>query len=344
VVNSAWTFTPRSPLSNASHTVTATQAAAGGPSSTAATDTFILSGGSGGSSVTTLFSGIRDPDNYPPENALAVSASNVVMAESSYIEWTNLSGGAAVTEFLYTLFGSLPASQTNSLLDARVVYDSVNQRFVVMAENLSGSTVSTIDIAVSKDSIPADGWNVSSTNSELTIGGSTTQSDLPSLSVDGTNIYVSAGQYGSTFAGTEEWVFSDAGIYTGGALNTITTNLASPDSGVVSNVSDTNGNTYYVSAANPSGSQTVLNLQVYNSGTNTFNSTNTISLGNSDQGASPNDYIVAQQGTSLPLDARDSRIAMPRLYERLCLWRQRNPAFGLQRPGDRVVQDRCEQS
>src|SRR3984957_14362148 len=42
VVNSAWSFTPPSPLSNASHTVSATQAAAGGPSSTAATDTFTV--------------------------------------------------------------------------------------------------------------------------------------------------------------------------------------------------------------------------------------------------------------------------------------------------------------
>ena len=97
-----------------------------------------------------------------------------------------------MTESLYTLFGSLPASQTNSLLDARVAYDSVNQRFVIMAENLSGSTVSNIDMAVSKNSNPSDGWNVGSANSELLIGGSATQSDLPSLSVDGTNIYVSA--------------------------------------------------------------------------------------------------------------------------------------------------------
>ena len=37
-----WTYTPTSALSNASHTVTATQAAAGGPSSTAASDTFTV--------------------------------------------------------------------------------------------------------------------------------------------------------------------------------------------------------------------------------------------------------------------------------------------------------------
>ena len=42
VVSGAWSFTPTSALSNASHTITATQAAAGGPSSTAASDTFTV--------------------------------------------------------------------------------------------------------------------------------------------------------------------------------------------------------------------------------------------------------------------------------------------------------------
>ena len=42
VANGAWSFTPTVALSNASHSVTATQAAAGGPSSTAATDTFTV--------------------------------------------------------------------------------------------------------------------------------------------------------------------------------------------------------------------------------------------------------------------------------------------------------------
>ena len=40
--NGSWSYTPASPLSNASHTITATQAATGGPSSAAATDTFTV--------------------------------------------------------------------------------------------------------------------------------------------------------------------------------------------------------------------------------------------------------------------------------------------------------------
>ncbi len=98
VVNSAWTFTPTTPLINGSHTIAATQAAPGGQNSSAAADTFTVNlNGAGGSTVKTSFSGITDPNNYPPENALAVGPGFVVMAESSDVEWTNLTGGSAVT-------------------------------------------------------------------------------------------------------------------------------------------------------------------------------------------------------------------------------------------------------
>jgi hypothetical protein len=304
-----WSYTPTSPLSNGGHTITATQAATGGASSAPATDTFtvnVSSGGGGGSSVNAKFSGISDPNNYPPENGLAVSASYVLMAESSKIEWTNLTGGAAVNLSMYTLFAALPAAQRNSLLDARVAYDSVNQRFVVMAENL-GSSASNIDIAVSKDSNPNDGWYVGSVNSLLTINGSATFADMPYLSVDGTNVYVSENQYGSTLVGTQEWVFSDSGIYTGGALQVVKTNLAPASQGNARNVSDGAGNTYYVSIV-PSGGQSLLTVQTYNAGTNTFNTATTLALGNSDQGPGSSTYTVAQLGTSLLLNAYDARI------------------------------------
>lgn len=306
----SWTYTPTTPLANGVYTLTATQAAPSGPSSTAATDTFTVLVGSdatGGSIINTLFSGISDPNNYPPENALAVGPSYVVMAESSKIEWTNLTGGAAVNQSLYSLFGSLPSSQRNSLLDARVAYDSVNQRFVVMAENL-GSNESNIDIAVSKDSNPNDGWYVGSANSLLTINGSVTYADMPYLSVDGTNIYVSENQYGSGLAGTQEWVFGDSGIYSGGELTTVASQVAPASQGNARNVSDGNGNTYYVSAM-PTSGQTVLTFQTYNSATNSFNTATSIPLGDSDKGSSSSDYTVAQAGTSLLLDAYDSRVA-----------------------------------
>ena len=60
-----------------------------------------------GSSVTASFSGISDPTNYPPQNALAVGPQYIVTAESSRYEVTNLTGGAATTGSLFSLFSSL---------------------------------------------------------------------------------------------------------------------------------------------------------------------------------------------------------------------------------------------
>jgi hypothetical protein len=52
-----------------------------------------------------------------------------------------------------------PLATTGGLYNPRVVYDRVNQRFVVsMDYGASGATVSSINIAVSKDSNPNDGW------------------------------------------------------------------------------------------------------------------------------------------------------------------------------------------
>jgi len=298
-------YTPPTPLINGSHTITATS----GASSAAVTDMSNVNlSGAGGGTMTTSFSGITDPTNNPPENALAVGPSYVVMAESSKIEWTNLSGGAAFTESLYTLFSPLGASATNSLLDARVVFDSVNQRFVVMAENL-GTNLSNIDIAVSKDANPNDGWYVGSFNSLLTINGDvTTYADMPYLSVDGKNIYVSENQYGTSKEGTQETVFSNS-IYSGGALTVVASQVAPASVGNARNVTGANGLTFYVSNA-PASGQDVLTIQNFDNTTSTFGAAaTTINLGNSDQGASAADYTVAQKGTSLLLDAYDSRIA-----------------------------------
>ncbi|MDX8489944.1 phosphoesterase, partial [Mesorhizobium sp. VK2B] len=185
--------------------------------------------------ITTQFSGISDTSSDPPHNALAVGPSYIVMAEGSRIEWTNLSGGAANLQSVYQFFGSLGSTAANALFDPRAVYDSVNNRYVVTMDNIgSNGAISNIDIAVSKDSNPNDGWYFYSLNTSLTINGQLTAADQPILSLDGTNIYITAPQYDvnvSGFAGTEEWVISDTagtggGLYNGGTMTVVASQLA----------------------------------------------------------------------------------------------------------------------
>ena len=143
--------------------------------------------------ILTSFSGISDPGNYPPENALAVGPESIVTAESVPYEVTNLSGGAATTGSQFQLFSSLGPTLDNSVFDTRTAYDSSTGRFVLIANNLQpGGTATNIDIAISKDSNPADGWFVGSID---TSNGGTTQSDMPCLSVNGGNICITAPEF-----------------------------------------------------------------------------------------------------------------------------------------------------
>ncbi|TYL96787.1 hypothetical protein FXB40_10780 [Bradyrhizobium rifense] len=264
------------------------------------------------SSIQTLFSGPSTTSNYPPHNGLAVGSNFVVMIEGSLIEWTNLAGGSPTQQSVYSFFSSL--SPTGGLFDQRVVYDSVNQRFVAMMEYLApNGTTTAMDIAVSKDSNPNDGWNFSQLNTTVTINGQLTDSDRPMLAVDGSNVYITAPQYNinvSGFAGTENWVISDTagaggGIYGGGTLSVTASEAMPSTQRIFAVAAGNNGKTYYASDFS-SGGQILVALQTYDKATNTFSTTNTIALGNIDQGGS---YTVQQQGTSLLLDAVDNRIA-----------------------------------
>ncbi len=165
------------------------------------------------SQIDTIFSGISVSSSDVPHNALAVGPSYVVTAEASRIEWTNLTGGATTIQSVYSFFSSLGSTATNALFDPRAVYDPINQRYIVTIDNIgSNGAISNIDIAVSKDSNPNDGWYFASLNSSLTVNGQLTGADTPVVSVDGTNIYVTAPQYNvntSGWQGTALWVIGD---------------------------------------------------------------------------------------------------------------------------------------
>ena len=264
------------------------------------------------SQIQTSFSGPSDTSTYPPHNGLAIGTNFVVMIEGSLIEWTNLTGGSPTQQSVYSFFSSL--SPTGGLFDQRVVYDSVNQRFVAMMEYLApDGTTSNMDIAVSKDSNPNDGWTFSQLNTTVTIGGQSTDFDRPTLAVDGSNVYILASQYNinvSGYAGTENWIIGDTagaggGIYGGGTLSVTASEAMPSTQGIFAVASGNNGKTYYASTFT-SGSQVAVALQTYDKATNTFSTTSTIALGNIDQGGS---YTAQQQGTSLLLDAGDNRIA-----------------------------------
>ncbi|HEY5204599.1 MAG TPA: alkaline phosphatase family protein, partial [Roseiarcus sp.] len=256
------------------------------------------------SSVTTSFSGISDPNNYPPENALAVGPQFVLTAESVPYEVTDLSGGAAITKSQFQLFSSLGPILDNSVFDTRAAYDSSTGRYVMIANNLQpGGTSTNIDIAVSRDSNPADGWYVGSID---TSQGGTVQSDMPYLSVSNGNIYITAPNYSNgPFVGTGEWVVSENSVISG-STQVAASNTTPASDAIMRGVAGANGKTYYLGAYSDAR-ETALTYQTYDPA-NGFSATQTLFLGTSDVGGGGNDFTAAQLGTNLTLDAGDSRV------------------------------------
>jgi len=302
-------------LANGSHAI-AIQATdgAGNISGSPASYNWTIATAAAVAQIETQFSGPSVTSTYPPNNGLAVGPNNVVMMEGSRIEWTNLAGGSPTLQSVYTFFSPLGSTAASSLNHPRAVYDSVNQRYIVIMDNsASGHTISNIAIAVSKDSNPNDGWYFSSLNTSLTINGQLTSADSPTVSVDGSNIYITATQYNvnvSGTAGTEAWVIgktagAGGGIYNGGAPTVVASQLLPSNQNIFKLVAGNNGKTYYASTYSPGGSQVVVALQTYDTASNTFGPSSTISLGNIDQGGA---YTAQQLGTSLLLDASDKRL------------------------------------
>jgi hypothetical protein len=290
---------------DATRTITWTATSAG-TTSTPVASTINVAAPPASAVVATLFSGLSDPTNSPPHNALAVGPGNIFMAETTHYEITDLTGGAATTGSLYTLFSSLGSTLDNALLDPRAAYDSSTGRFVVIADNLQpggGSFRTNVDIAVSRDSNPADGWYFASIDTSI---NGTAQSDMPYLSVGGGNIYITAPENldAGGFGGTGQWVLSESSVVTGSVAPA--SYLSAPANFITRNVAGANGVTYYLSA-HSTGSKTNLSYQSYNPATG-FSSVQTIALNNSDVGPGSGVFTAQQAGTSLTLDVGDSRI------------------------------------
>ncbi|TYL83074.1 Ig-like domain-containing protein [Bradyrhizobium cytisi] len=260
-------------------------------------------------SVTLSFSGLSDLTNTPPQNALAVGPNYIFTAETTHYEITDLSGHPIVSNgSLHSLFSPLGATLDNNLLDARATYDSSTGHYVVIADNFqpgTGNFATNIDIAVSIDSNPNDGWYLASID---TSNGATTQSDMPHLSVSNGKIYISAPEFIDAGGGYNngEFVVNESSVIAAGnhAITPDASTIVSGAGGIMRNIAGDNGVTYYLGAYS-TARQTALTYQTYDP-THGFSGTQTLYLGDADVGGSNN--TAAQLGTTKTLGIGDGRI------------------------------------
>jgi len=137
----------------------------------------------------------------PPDNALAVSATDVVMAENNVIEITDRTGSVLLgPESTSTFFGSVASGY--SLTDPRALVDPVSGKFIVTSDALTTSssgavTGSAVVYAISNTTDPvAGGWTFGQVNTTYLINNVATWGDQPTISSNGGYLDITTAQFG----------------------------------------------------------------------------------------------------------------------------------------------------
>src|SRR5580693_6406235 len=182
VSNSAWSYTPTSPLSNASHTVTATQAASGGPSSTAATDTFTVNVQTAPAAPTIASPANGSTDTTTAEPMISgggVSGDTVTIS----IDGTQV-GTALVSNSAWSYTPTSPLSNASHTVTATQA-----------ASGGPSSTAATDTFTVNVQTAPAAptiaspaSGSTDTTTTEPVISGGGVSGDTVTISIDGTQV------------------------------------------------------------------------------------------------------------------------------------------------------------
>ena len=182
VVNSAWSYTPTTPLSNASHTISATQAASGGPSSIAATDTFTVAVPTAPAAPTIASPANGSTDTTTTEPVISgggVSGDTVTIS----IDGTQV-GTALVSNSAWSFTPTLPLSNASHTISATQA-----------ASGGPSSTAATDTFTVALPTAPAAptiaspaNGSTDTTTTEPVISGGGVSGDTVTISIDGTQV------------------------------------------------------------------------------------------------------------------------------------------------------------
>src|SRR6266567_2878562 len=252
--------------------------------------------------VSNLISGPANTDNatlngywvIPPDNALAVSVTDVLMAENNVIEIASRTGTVLLSpESTATFFASVDAGY--SLTDPRALVDPVSGKFIVTSDaltlNAAGAvTGSAVVYAISNTTDPiTGGWTFGRVNTTYLINGQATWADQPTIASNGSYLDITSAQFGVS-----------SGQYVDNAVTIIPLSGGATTAYNLGNAAD------YRPVAVAEGDYFVgytgngLSILYNPNGTNTFTSSS-MSLGSIDVGNGS--FTAPQLGSSVLLDA-----------------------------------------
>jgi hypothetical protein len=284
----------------------------------------------------------------PPDNSGTAGPNHVVNVINDLIQWFTKAGTNQMTESLASFFTSLspltvPGSGVSALFDPKVVFDTYNNRFIVVTlEHVDTGTAAQNDsrilLAVSQTSDPNGGWFFTAVNSALSISGHSCWLDYPGLAIDSTAIYVTGNMFAfasdstpGAFEGSRCLIVSKSGFFTGGSptsavfydpsvLAALPGNAFTLQPSIMYGTTPGSTGTFLVNSGWVSGATDFLSvIRVDNplaspTFTNTF-----ISLGDIHNGTVAFPGPVPQSGTATGVDGGDQRI-LSAVWRNNTLW------------------------
>lgn len=140
-------------------------------------------------SIFRSYTGFSDSKYTPPDNTVAVNNDGmVVSAMNSNLRIYRYSGQLAKVNSFADLFRAQFPQFKATYYDPRVIYDSGNDRFILVVLHGSKSDSSQIMVLFSKTSNPLDGWNFYALNGDALGKGQWT--DYPNIGVSNNELYI----------------------------------------------------------------------------------------------------------------------------------------------------------
>lgn len=174
--------------------------------------------------------------HVPPDPHGAAGPSHIVSVVNTSIQWFTKAGvkentqrfGKNSSTDVGSFFESL--SPITGAFDPKVIYDQYDERFVVVAlemtEDIERVSVksSRIFVAVSDDDNPNGTWYYHAIDSKISINSIDHWADYPGLAVDDNAIYITANMYefdadGSDFGGVRLWIINKSPFYSNGSAS-----------------------------------------------------------------------------------------------------------------------------
>lgn len=170
-----------------------------------------------------LFPGIGFTNWVPPDPTLAVGPNNIVSTVNVDIAFFSKTGTMTFQQSLATFFAPTGSGPETDLFDPKCMYDKINNRFIVVCLEQSGTTVSKFLFAVSDDSNPSGTWFMYRLEAAVNIAGNLYWVDYPGLGYNKDGYVLTGNLFrmvGSGFGGVEFVCIPKSSVLSGGAATT----------------------------------------------------------------------------------------------------------------------------